>query len=915
MTGFRYPHLLAAAMAGLLMSCQSGTATVPAPDIAPQSLLPREDALELGSVHLTLDTATGEVDVADMRLNAAVGDAYLVGLNDLKRQFKVTSIKREVLPETVRLTLATEFAHPFSAATRPDLMGWDLKAILATDLNATRFDDASMTLPAGVLSNAAGYTTEWSPEINAALPSLTSNCFPFIILGEDRTSPDPFDFQDPAGYNCFPPGQTVTGDLVLDLPPATIIDMDVFFTVGFQVSATKATRMSPEYTPPRGNSRAPWRVEATIASNNLTGAIGSSADLDLAIWDWQHGLPLQSDIVGMTLYAPELSSTPVIAPVTGGSGRGTDPAISSGTITNDLGTIAGTSTWALVEVEDALSGQNPGGGVGYPGVDVLEDDFVTTRNIDDFRTFQVILLPLTPGVPGVDPVACVTSTPPMSGGSLTVAINTPVNWDASCSSDADPTGTPEGTIVAWEWDTDWDGIAANFVDETGGTGTALLDKTYLIAGDTHLGLRVTDGVGRVSPILDVPVHVVDRLLTLTLDPIADIQLPPWLSNDQRESGACFAELTNGQVELNYSAEEPSPPTGLPGYTAYQMTSYYTPGSPGTWSMSGSDLGSSGGDGFLEYGFWLKNCTNWGPSGEGIVMWGFSNRDDHSASEVLLAHNVKLGTLALLADLDATIDMDFGHCFDIASSRVDGSIYSFTAPFTHDTILRCTKGGPDLAGTPQADWRILYTGVEIDTRPSRVSHAKSVDAGAAGDLHIAYTAEDYSSLSYARNGDGTGANWTITDLDTGDFGDPTFDLDEAGTGAYIAVVKFGSRTPEIWLYISDDRGLTWNPGVLADLDHEFIQELSLNAFEVESTRVIAIGYSTGATIDDPGETRVAFTDSDGLTWYDQLLSERDNSYWPETFVDRETPDFFAAWSKDDRPNFQYLQAVHGVFAYQ
>lgn len=915
MPGLRTPHLIAAAMASLLVSCQTGSATAPTASGTPHAIAPRGDALALGSVHLTLDTATGEIDVAPVRLNAAVGDAYLVGLNDLKRQFKVTSIKREVLPDTVRLTLATEFAHPFSAATRPDLMGWDLKAILATDFNETRFDAAVVRLPAGVLSNASGYTNEWTPEIKAALPQLTCNTFPFIILGEDRTSPDPFDFQDPSGFNCFPPGETVTGDLVLDLPPATIIDFDLFFTVGFHVAATRATRMSPDYTPPRGNSRAPWRVEATVATNNLSSAIGSTADIAMSIWDWQHGLPLQSDIAGLTLYAPDLSSTPVNASVAGGSGRGTDPAIGSAIITNELGTFAGTSTWVLVEVEDALSGQNPGGGVGYPGVDVLEDDFVTTRTIDDFRTFQVVSLPLTPGVPGVDPVACVSSTPPLSGGSLTVAINTTVNWDAGCSSDPDPIGTPEGTIVKWEWDTDWDGIVANFVDETGGSGTSTLDKTYILPGDTHLGLRVTDGVGRVSPILDIPVHVVDRLLTLVLDPIVDVQLPPWLSNDQRESGACFAELANGTVELNYTAEEPSPPTGLPGYTAYQMTSYYTSGSPGSWSMAGSDLSSSGGNGILEYGFWLKNCTNWGPSGEGIVMWGFSNREDHSASEVVYAHNVKLGTLGLIADLDATINMDYGHCFDIASSRIDGSVYSFTAPFTHDTKLRCTVGGPDLVGTPITDWRTAYTGVEIDPRPSRVSYAKSVDAGADGDLHVAYTAEDYSTLSYARNADGSASSWTITDLDTGDFGDPTFDLDEAGTGAYIAVVKHGGRSPEIWLFISNDRGLTWNPGTLVDLELEFIQELSLNAFEVEGNRVIAITYSTGATIDEPGETRVTFTDTDGLAWTDQLLSEGANSLWPESLVTRQTPDFFAAWSKDDRPNFAYMQVRHGIFSYQ
>ena len=224
------------------------------------SLPPTAAGIPLALVHLRVDPSQGTAEVSPLRLNEAVGDAYLVGLNNLRREFRVKSIRRQPGPNGAQLVLACEFQHPFPAAVRPDLMGWDLKAILATDLNATSFPGATETLPADVLANAEGYTGEWTPEITAVLPSLTSTAFPYVILGEDKTAPASFDYRAPAGYNCFPPGSVAQGSLVLNLPTATPIDFDLFFTVGYEVSATKATRLSPDYQPPRGNARAPWRA-------------------------------------------------------------------------------------------------------------------------------------------------------------------------------------------------------------------------------------------------------------------------------------------------------------------------------------------------------------------------------------------------------------------------------------------------------------------------------------------------------------------------------------------------------------------------------------------------------------------------------------------------------------------------------
>ncbi|HYE77657.1 MAG TPA: hypothetical protein VEI97_06700, partial [bacterium] len=459
-----------------------------------------EEGVILGAAGIRIDPDRGTVDVEPVRVNQAIGDAYLVGLNELDpfcNCFEVRSIQRTPLSSgDIRLTLDLSFRHPFALAARPDLFGWDLKAIFASDRSATVFAGAGVVVDDRTVANRAGYTTEWSDQIAAAVPGLSTTAFPYIVLGEDPVPLEPFDFRNPGGWNVFPSGGTNTGELQLDLTPGTILSAHFFFTVGYQVSATRTTRQAPLYSPPRGNTRAAWRVNATVVSDTLTPSTGSTADVEVAIWDWQHGQGLGSDVASIRVYAPELMASPLTLTPSGGTGRGDSPLTATAVLINELGTVPAGSTLVLIEVVDELHENNPGGGGGNSGVTRIEDDLVTPSPLDDFRTFQAVRLQVGSGTPNNPPTAVLVTTPPMGPpGALTIPAGTTVNFDGSASSDPDAPLSPQGDLVLFEYDYEWDGVLVNFAPDESHPTPAPTSHLYGIQQSTKMGFGVTDGLG------------------------------------------------------------------------------------------------------------------------------------------------------------------------------------------------------------------------------------------------------------------------------------------------------------------------------------------------------------------------------------------------------------------------------------
>ncbi|MCG3152119.1 MAG: hypothetical protein GEEBNDBF_01410 [bacterium] len=875
----------------------------------PLEVAPRDGNLVLGQVSVSVDGNTGNVTADPVRLNQAIGDAWLVGLNQLDalcQCFKVTGVTRTPVPGGAEVTLQVAFDHPFKLATRPDLFGWDLKAILATDRNAMTFISPGVTVPTGVLLNATGYTEEWTDQIRTALPQSISGAYPYVILGEDRRIPVPFDFQQPHGWNVFPSGGTNTGELVLFVPTNDTLNFDLFFTVGYQVSATRTTRQNPNYQPPRGNTRAPFRVDAEVTLNGLTAATGTFATMDLEIFDWQHLSQLGSDVTAINVYAPTLTANPINPPLGTGTGRDTDPITASFSISNTLGTYAGGTTYALVEVRDELHQQNPGGLVGQPGVGVVGDNFQPAGSLNNVRTFQVIPLEVDSNLPGDNPTAIVTSTPPHTAGVLNISINTTVQWDASSSTDPDPPLTPEGTIVAWEWDFEWDGNPANFVDDTAGSGTVNEPHQYTTVGTTTLGCRVTDGVGRKSAIAAITVNISNQTLQLVLESIVDVDRAGWLATNEREFGPALVERSTGDMAVNFHAERDQ---GGGGYYSVGIMSTRNSGT-GMWDLADGSLGSSGG---LQYGWVTKTCPAWA-LGHTINTHTFTWRPDHPTLANEPAHEIVFGYTCPNPPNVYAVNARHSYGTDVACSRVDNSIYFFEDRFS---TLRCSKGGPNYPDQPLFWWwddpSIVYTAV--DARPSVVSRSRSTFTGADGSLHLAYRSQTGHQLRYAKNANGNNITWTLTDLATDvdqTFGDPSFDLDEAG-GATIAVTRQAGANYEIVVFNSSDNGATWSGPIVAGPSFTTRPaEIAVSVRWILGMRIIVVGYATQAT-PSFSEARVRWS-ADTATWTDQLMSAGADAMQPDVLLKRTGNEFYGTWVTPGTAPRQDVVVRRGTFQY-
>ncbi|MEO7993469.1 MAG: sialidase family protein [bacterium] len=901
--------LLGMLLAALVMSCQSTPATT-APPASPVAntildLPPVGNGIALGSVHVRLDPAAGTVSAGETRVNQAIGDAYLVGLNALNCNcFTVESVSRSPIPGGTRVALGVAFKHPFPLAARPDLFGWDLKAILASDINAVSFPASSTTVSAGFMANAAGYTGEWTEQLQSALPTLTSTVFPYVILGEDRAATAPFQWQNPTGWNVFPSGGTNTGEIQLDVSGASTVEFDLFFTVGYQASATRATRQTPDYQPPRGNARAPWRVDAALTNNLLSVATGSSVQLDLAIWDWQHGQSLGSDVTTASVSAPALFTGAQTVTLGGGTGRDLTPLTGSTLLVNTMGTATAGTVYALVEVQDALFGANPGGAGSNPGSTKIEDDFTTVAPYDDVRTFQVV--PLTIGdTPNTPPIAALTTTPPRAGnGSLTVNAGVAVTFDAATSSDPDAPASPNGDLVLFEYDWQWDGILANFVaDESYASAAPPVAHTYAAVVTTKMGLGVTDGAGaRTILTVDVTVNPASPFV-LNLDPIQDIVSVP---DNYEERGAALTEESDGEIVITYVASHVS---GAGRYC------------PGYRSTYGGGVFSTGVDvvgGYpqvlsnVEAGYYLKAFPNWG-SDNTLYEQFFTDYITHAGNQTTNGLDFNLGYPSPVPGGPPISCAGFigynEYSADFAISRVGGGITVFADKSTSGALpptISAYLGGPADWCVPTAFWVGSVPSSVVDARPSELSHWRSTAADSVGGIHVAYRAQNGTRLTSATSSAGAVAGFVTTDLATGssgEFKDPTLDLDD-NAGMYLVTVRFTGGNYRLISFKSTDKGATW--GAQTQIGATFATEpaeLAVSARVISGRNVIGVGYVVA------GQQWVRYSVDGGASWNDLALSTGGGDYSAEILIDRQTGDFYSAYSTASHQ----LKARHGLFS--
>ncbi|MCG3152484.1 MAG: hypothetical protein GEEBNDBF_01784 [bacterium] len=462
----RTPALALMVPALFLLSCQrSATPVSPAAQEQSAALALAQDPSTgpLFAADLMIDLTTNHAELTPVRQSAAIGDDYSeLGLTPAFNKtfgdnFRVIAVRRPA-PDTIEVDV--QITHPFSPANRPDLGIFNVKCFVVTDRAPVNLSGVSAA--PGVLANADGYSNTWLVTHPGSQPDYTAAPVqPYVILREDPSSA-PFNYQSPAGFNVLFPGQTSIDTLALTLSTGNTFQARLYLTADYGQSAVRATRQNPQYDLPKFAGNAAWKVAVTELANDLqAGQPSSTAQYQVDIWDWKHGLGLGSDVASATLQVPGVTSAPVTLSL---SGTGSDPTplTASTLITN--GASAGEGDYfGLVTVTDSNQG------VG------LEENLTTPVSFGSYVTYQVFDV-------SVEDVA----EPPTAaftrclGGDLSIGIIE--TFDASSSV---PGTNP---IVSYEWDWDYDG--SNFtVDATGVIAT----QSFSAVGTPTVALRVSDG--------------------------------------------------------------------------------------------------------------------------------------------------------------------------------------------------------------------------------------------------------------------------------------------------------------------------------------------------------------------------------------------------------------------------------------
>ncbi|MEO7994985.1 MAG: hypothetical protein ABI743_11355 [bacterium] len=438
-----------------------------------------------GSLTATLDPvreAGAELPLGTTALVDVMG--YVHGALACHDCLKVMSVER-VSIEEVAVTFGLR--HPFPASSaRWDLHLFDVKGYIAGDRLSAAFPEFEVDLggpaPEGarveqVLENPDGFNSFYD---GVVLPSLGEsrsqiNLRPFKYFWRDDTpgnwavgNPNGFaDLAAPIGHNVFPVGgqfsdpraQTTYRFL---FPPDVGGTLKLRLTIeaAYAKTAPNGQAATAKYFLPLFNDPAPSWITATTITNELqAGDSGSSILMDIAVADWQgnalvlddpsefdfatsslDSTPWSSEPEGLQITVPGLFDGAINRTLIGrfaGEGPPDDPYIWRQELFNTNGAGEGTY-FGLLKARDNTTGradQNPL---------IVERDGVTLSSWNDHTTYQLIRLevgPLTNRAPTAD----------------IMPDRTEIFSEESVQFCPGPgTTDPDGNIVTWEYDFDYD---------------------------------------------------------------------------------------------------------------------------------------------------------------------------------------------------------------------------------------------------------------------------------------------------------------------------------------------------------------------------------------------------------------------------------------------------------------------------
>ena len=519
----------------------------------------------LGVYHVSLDTERMSYEITPQRMSSFVPEVFECDLTTALMSIFCKDcfvINGMTLSAAGNVVLEVGLKHPFPAVSglpsvkpeRPDLHVFDVQGIVVIE-GSRSFPLAGITLNPDFLVNADGYTTVFDTEIDSLGPAYTTtaNCHPFRIMsmGDYVTPadeignfdafslngyPNPSGIMNPSGFNVLKGGQGWSSDPLItqyELKPASTA-VNFFFVLtcsygqaGKRLGTELQKRDNPIYLLPAFSKPEAWNVDVEIQNNALADNDNTStADVVVRAADWQDAYAAStpnpifdpsldqavprntvfqaSDINLIQLEIPGLLTSTIDSSTVTPSGDGSylNPKTYVITVNNELfaSEISGDEPqfWGLSAVRDDLYGTpNPKGGI--------DRDLGPTSqfSISDYTTYQVFGISIYP--PNDPPTPVLTVNYPL-GPPYNLTSGDTVDVDGLLSFDTGDDGIPGGTIVAYEWDFDYDPVTGIFAipidpeywtdpDPTVAAVPPLwaLNNPWPAPISKYVGMRVTDG--------------------------------------------------------------------------------------------------------------------------------------------------------------------------------------------------------------------------------------------------------------------------------------------------------------------------------------------------------------------------------------------------------------------------------------
>jgi hypothetical protein len=290
----RFSFFLTLVAAMIIMGCSSSDPVNPTSDLSnAESISPIG---LLGVYELTIDQDTLAVDMHAKRNMSAIGDSNLVSgltfftIAPCADCFNMTDIGFDVVAGTLDLTY--NLAHPFAmgdgglppnAGNRKDLDIFDTALVIVPTAGATKVTFTGISVWAGIIANAAGYTTEIKN-----VPAVPDDAMPFVLVVDDSAAVPPA-----MTYNKFAQGTNYDFDVKFILTPGgDKLVFDMYLTMGYGAAASgkdKPSFLAPTYYNPEYNRKNAWKVAVDVAEDWAVGDAVTTHPIVVSVYDWQVG--------------------------------------------------------------------------------------------------------------------------------------------------------------------------------------------------------------------------------------------------------------------------------------------------------------------------------------------------------------------------------------------------------------------------------------------------------------------------------------------------------------------------------------------------------------------------------------------------------------------------------------------------